>query len=259
MCRLAAYLGPEIYLARLLDDQPNSLVRQSWDPQEMNETRLNADGFGFGWYTHDQYPVKYTNILPIWSDGNLVALGRSLKSPVWLANVRSATPGQETSLANTQPFIHDQLMYLHNGYLEGFNQGVRQRFHEFLAPAIQATIRGNTDSEYLFALLQQSLQECDGQLRGCLKEGFDLLERILVGRAALLNIVLYNGSRIIACRHAMNGAVCPTLYYCTRHPDYPGAVLVTSERFSNHECWTAAPPHSMLEIKPDRPVELSSL
>lgn len=259
MCRLAAYLGPEIYLARLLDDQPHSLVRQSWDPRELNEARLNADGFGFGWYTQDRQPVKYTNILPIWSDSNLAALGQSLKSPVWLANVRSATPGQETSLANTQPFIHANIMYLHNGYLEGFNQGVRQHFHEFLAPATQAAIRGNTDSEYVFALLLQTLAECDGHLRGCLKEGFDLLERILVGRAALLNIVLFNGSRIIACRHAMNSAECPSLYYCTRHPDYPRATLLVSERFSNHDCWTEVPPHSILEIKPGRPVDVSSL
>lgn len=259
MCRLAAYLGPEIYLAPLLDGQPNSLVRQSWDPREMKEARLNADGFGFGWCTRDQHPVKYANILPIWSDTNLVALGQSLKSPVWLANIRSATPGQETSLANTQPFILGNMMYLHNGYLEGFNQGVRQRFHEFLPPEIQATIRGNTDSEYLFALLLYSLAECDGQLLSSFKEGFDLLERILIGRPALLNIVMYNGNRIVACKHAMNGAECPSLYYCTDHPDYPQATLLTSERFSNHDCWTPVPPHSILTIKPDRPVELTSL
>ena len=259
MCRLAAYLGPEIYLARLLDDQPNSLIRQSWDPREMQEAKLNADGFGFGWYTHDHRPVRYRNTLPIWSDDNLTALGQSLKSRVWLANVRSATPGQETSLTNTQPFIHEQFMFLHNGYLEGFSQEVRPRFHEFLIPKVQAEIRGNTDSEYLFALFRQTLVECDGQLPDCLKEGFDLLERILVGRTALLNVALYNGDRIIACRHAMNGADCPSLYYCTGHPDYPQATLLASERFSEHDCWRSVPPHSILMIKPDRPVELSSL
>ena len=259
MCRLAAYLGPELLLSRLLDGQPNNLERQAWDPKELNEARLNADGFGFGWYTHEQRPVRYVNILPIWSDNNLAALGQSLHSAVWLANVRSATPGQETSLTNTQPFIHDRLMFLHNGYLEGFNQGVRKRFHEFLEPDIQAGIRGNTDSEYLFALLRQTLAECDGQLMGCLKEGFELLERILVGKAALLNVVLYNGERIIACKHAMNGADCPSLYYCSAHPDFPQATLLTSERFSDHESWTAVPPHSILVIRPGRPVELTSL
>ena len=259
MCRLAAYLGPELFLSQLLDDQPNSLVRQSWDPKEMKEARLNADGFGFGWYTVDNKPVKYTNILPIWSDTNLAALGQSLKSSIWLANVRSATPGQETSLVNTQPFIHENIVYLHNGYLQGFNKGIRQRFHEFLTPGIQAAIRGNTDSEYLFALLRQTMEECDGHLIGCLKEGFESLERLLIGSPALLNIVLCNGHMIVACRHAMNGADCPSLYYCSEHPDYPGGTLVTSERFSDHDCWRLVPEHSILVIKPDRPMDLFSI
>lgn len=259
MCRLAAYLGPELLLSQLLDDQPNSLVRQSWDPKEMREARLNADGFGFAWYTEKNNPVKYSNILPIWSDTNLAALGQSLKSPIWLANVRSATPGQETSLANTQPFIHKNIVFLHNGYLQGFNEDVRQRFHQFLTPGIQAVIRGNTDSEYLFALLRQTMGECDGHFIGCLKEGFESLERILIGRPALLNIVLCNGDGIFACRHAMNGADCPSLYYCSEHPDYPGGTLVTSERFSDHDFWRPVPEHSILMIKLNTPIEFISI
>lgn len=259
MCRLAAYLGPELYLSRLLDNQPNSLIRQSWDPKEMNEARLNADGFGFGWYNDGNIPLKYTSILPIWSDTNLPALSQSLKSPVWMANIRSATPGQEISLSNTQPFIYENMMYLHNGYLKEFNAGLRQQFHEFLTPAIQATIRGNTDSEYLFALLRQTQLECDGHLLESLKECFDYLEKLITGREALLNIILYNGNIIVASRHAMNGATCPSLYYCNSHPDFPEASLVTSEMFSTHDCWKTVPEHSFVLIRPGRAIEIMSI
>ena len=259
MCRLAAYLGPELYLSQLLDNQPNSLIRQSWDPKEMNEARLNADGFGFCWYNNGNIPLKYTSIMPIWSDNNLAALGQSLKSSVWLANIRSATPGQEISLANTQPFIHENIAYLHNGYLKGFNEGLRQRFHEFLTPAVQATIRGNTDSEYLFALLRQTLVECDGQLAESFKEGFEFLERVITGHEALLNIILYDGNNVIACRHALNGSTCPSLYYCHSHPDFPDAILVTSEKFSDHDCWNIVPEHSMVLINSAASIKITSI
>lgn len=50
MCRLAAYLGPPITLARYLLDPPDNLVHQAWAPRELVYARLNADGFGFGWF-----------------------------------------------------------------------------------------------------------------------------------------------------------------------------------------------------------------
>ena len=52
MCRLAAYLGPEIPLRSFLLDFPHSLYQQSWDPKELTEARLNADGYGVAWRPH---------------------------------------------------------------------------------------------------------------------------------------------------------------------------------------------------------------
>ena len=53
MCRLAAYLGPEIPLRSFLLDFPHSLYQQSWDPKELTEARLNADGYGVAWRQRD--------------------------------------------------------------------------------------------------------------------------------------------------------------------------------------------------------------
>ncbi|MEJ2094057.1 MAG: class II glutamine amidotransferase, partial [Gammaproteobacteria bacterium] len=50
------------------------LIKQSWAPKEMAEAVLNADGFGFGWYSDINDPMIYLNTLPIWSDINLESL-----------------------------------------------------------------------------------------------------------------------------------------------------------------------------------------
>ncbi|MEJ2761028.1 MAG: ergothioneine biosynthesis protein EgtC [Gammaproteobacteria bacterium] len=254
MCRLAAYTGPEIPLCQLLLEPEHSLLVQSWGPQEMAEAVLNADGFGFGWYGDDGVPGKYINTVPMWSDVNLEALGRSLRSAMWLANVRSATPGQAVSLDNTQPFIDGGIMYLHNGYIKGFGESVRARFHEFLAPAIQAGIQGNTDSEYLFALFRQQFTSNPDPLpalRGLLASLSDLL----AGAPALVNIVVSDGQSLIACRHACNDGACPTLYYTDSHPDFPDAALLASERFSSPAAWEPVAEDTILVIAPDRTVD----
>ncbi|HBE92200.1 MAG TPA: hypothetical protein DDW55_06595, partial [Gammaproteobacteria bacterium] len=59
MCRLAAYLGPELRLEKLLIEPEHSLVKQSWAPREMLEAKLNADGYGYGWYDPEGNPLRY--------------------------------------------------------------------------------------------------------------------------------------------------------------------------------------------------------
>lgn len=259
MCRLAAYMGPDLLLHRLLQDPSHSLIEQSWAPEEMDEAKLNADGFGFGWYTADKQPAIYTNTLPIWSDINLAGLGQSLRSRIWLANVRSATPGQALSQTNTQPFLYKHYLYLHNGYLEGFSHGLKQNFFEHLSPEIQAEIQGNTDSEYIFALFKQSLRKLNGSAEQALLEALQTLDNLLNGAKGLINLIICDGKQIIACRHATNGGACPSLYYSTAHPDYPNASLLASERFASPEHWQEIAEHSILILSPENPVRSVSI
>ncbi len=248
MCRLAAYNGPPVQLNRLLTEPEHSLLKQSWAPKEMREAALNADGFGFGWYAADGMPATYTNTSPMWSDANLDGLGRSLCAGTWLANVRSATPGQSISHANTQPFKYERILFLHNGYIRDFNTERRPAFHAYLRPEIQAGIRGDTDSEYLFALLRQHLAEYDGDLKNALLACLQALPALLDGGVALVNIVVSDGEQLLACRHAVNGGECPTLYEARDVPDFPDAVLIASERFRDTEHWQPVPPHSFLVL-----------
>lgn len=235
MCRLAAYAGPPLALRRLLLEPEHSLCEQAYAPQEMVRGLLCADGYGFGWYGADSRPHIYTNALPIWSDINLPDLADSLSAPVWLANVRSATPGQAVNLANTQPFRSGSLMYLHNGYLEGFNNGLRRELHEHLDTGLSAALQGNCDSEYLFALILQHLQNTQ-DIATAITDALEDLEGLLAGRAALLGIVMSDGTKLYALRHGI-GCQPPSMYTMTNDADYPGAILIASERLTTSRSW----------------------
>ena len=258
MCRLAAYLGRNLLLHRLLDEPPNSLIKQSWAAEELREATLNADGFGFGWYLDGHTPAIYTSTLPIWSDTNLDGLGKTLDNNLWLAYVRSATPGQPLSQANTQPFQAGHFLFMHNGRIDGFNDGPRRAFHEYLDADIAAGIQGNTDSEYLFALFRQHYRQT-AETETALVNSCRTLEEILAGTAALVNIIISNGHAVFSCRHALGGDPCPSLYYTASHPSYPDAIVIASERFSAKERWRQVAPHTLLVAGPNRRMDTISL
>lgn len=257
MCRFATYLGPDISLGRFLLEPSHSLVRQAWQPREMQTALLNADGFGIGWYNQNG-PATYRNVMPIWADPNLAELGRSLERGFWVGHVRSATPGFGAGFANTQPFVDGELMFVHNGFITGFSAGVRQQLRRWLASAIEADIHGNTDSEYLFAILRQLLAEDEER---DLADALRLLQDLLNdwgAEHALLNLLLTDGSRVVALRHALD-ADCPSLYFTTDDDMFPGAQLIASEPLTETGVWQTVPPHHLLILDPDEPPQLVAL
>jgi len=259
MCRLAAYLGPAISLQQFLIDPPHSLYRQSREPRELKYAKLNADGFGFGWFDPAGQPAAYTNSAPIWADGNLPALARSLHQPLWLAEVRSATEGNPVHPLNTPPFRDARHLFAHNGFISGFHQQVRRRMLQELDPAISADILGNTDSEYLFACLRQILaDDTDLQPVRAIQRLYEQIAGMTGDLPALLNLVLVDAGGIYAARHALDHP-SPTLYYSTSDPGFPRGQLVSSERFSEDIGWREVPEHHILVLRPQQPPELLAL
>ncbi len=259
MCRLAAYLGPDITLADFLIAPVHGLMEQAWRPREMLHGTLNADGFGIGWHTADDEPAVYTSPMPIWSDTNLPHLGRALQSNLWLANVRSATPGLAVNQANTQPFYDKRWLFMHNGMLQDFVVYLRPLMRSFLSPHVEAGVVGNSDSEYLFAVLRHLLEDSSGlALHASFSALFNLLEEWLRGRQATLNFVLSNGGRLYAVRHAINHP-CPSLYYTTDDEIFPGGQIVASERLTDGMYWQPIPEHHLLILNTDAPPELVAL
>jgi glutamine amidotransferase len=235
----------------------HSLYRQSWEPEEMEDAVLNADGFGFGWVNPSKQTAIYTSTRPIWSDTNLNGLSESLFSSYWLANVRSATPGQQITQSNTHPFKIDQMLFTHNGYIENFNLQFRSLFHEILDATIQAEIQGHTDSEYLFALLRQQLLKTP-VVAEAIPAMVSTLSGIIGDKKILLNLIVGDGTNFYILRHAINGQ-CPTLYYSTGENEFPDSVLIASEALTESGKWQTFPEHSYCTISDNSAPDFSSL
>ena len=259
MCRIAAYLGETIALEKFLLEPPHSLLVQGWAPRELRYARLNADGFGFSWYGEDGRPAVYVNPAPIWTDPNLRHLGHSLSSDLWLASVRSASPGNPVNNANTQPFVDGEFLFDHNGLIDDFHIKVRQRMVADIDAAYLPSILGNTESEYLFAALRQLLDENpDLPVESALGELMQRIEDWVGDCRALLTMVISDGERLYAVRHAC-GDECPTLYYTADDETLPNAQLIASEPLTESGVWQSVPEHQILILDPEEPPELLSL
>ena len=252
MCRLAAYLGPEIPLRSFLLDFPHSLYQQSWDPKELTEARLNADGYGVAWRQRDGRMGAYAQPMAIWNDVNLPALADALTSTSWLGNVRSATPGQPVHAINTQPFAVDRVAMTHNGYLSGLAQGGRGRILSNLSDVVQSQLNGTTDSEYLFVLLRQASLDGAPDLATALAAALRIATQCTAGQAALLNVCVSDGEQLVFSRHAVERP-CPSLYLNRSHAGSPGAQWLASERFDDDAGWAEVAPHTITTLAADQP------
>ncbi len=252
MSRLVAYTGPEIRLNQLLLAPTHGFLAQASTSQQP------ADGYGIAWYDAEDIPVVYRQRLPIWLDSNLSALARSLYSDLWLAMVHHTSGHFAANLVPIQPFADDQLIFLHDGFLENFS-GLRRAVRDFLDPEIEAEIQGNTDSEHIFALLRHLLaDDAELSIEVGLAELLDLLGEWLEDCRGLLNIVVTDGERIYAARHAHNGE-CPPLYYSIDDDAFPDGQLLASERLTEAEFWLSMPRHHLLILDPEGPPELLAL
>lgn len=259
MCRIAAYLGEPIALEQFLLAPPHSLLVQGWAPRELRYARLNADGFGFSWYDDEGQPAVYVNPAPIWHDPNLPHLARALVSDLWLASVRSATPGNPVNHANTQPFVDGEYLFDHNGLIDDFHSRVRPRLCAELDPLYLQSVRGNTESEYLFALLRQLLNDNpDLPVESALGELMQRVEDWCDGSRGLMNLAVSDGERLYAVRHAW-GDDSPTLYYTTDDEAFPEAQLLASEPLTDSGLWQSVPEHQILILDPEEPPDLLSL
>lgn len=259
MCRIAAYLGTAIALDKLILEPPHSLLVQSWAPRELRYATLNADGYGFSWYNDAGRPAVYVNPGPIWSDPNLPHLAGSLVSDLWLASVRSASTGNPVNHANTQPFVDREFLFDHNGLIDNFHDQVRPNLLDDLDAAYLPSIRGNTESEYLFAALRQILnQNPELPVESALGELIQRVEDWIGGNRALLTMVVSDGERLYAVRHA-RGDDCPTLYFTADDEAFPDAQLIASEPLTESGVWQSVPEHQILILDPEEPPELLSL
>ncbi|MDJ0568316.1 MAG: ergothioneine biosynthesis protein EgtC [Pleurocapsa sp. MO_192.B19] len=251
MCRLLGYLGSSIQLDRILIKPEHSLIVQSYQPREMTAGLLNADGFGIGWYHPEEQnpPYIYRNVLPIWNDANLPQIGRYIQSNCFLGYVRSATSNLSVDIINCQPFAQQNLLFVHNGYIDDFRKTLYRPIRNNLSDFAYQRIEGTTDSEHIFALIVNELENSD---RLSLQQA---LSNTIIHLAKLsqpdeinfsANIVLSNGKELAACRYS-NREESPTLYYIKDNSLYSEAVIVASEPMFEGN-WISCPEKSIIGV-----------
>lgn len=273
MCRLLAYLGSPIIVDKLLYQPKNSLVNQSIHAKEIEEP-LNGDGFGIGWYVPEvnNEPVTFVSVNPAWSNRNLRNLAPKIQTGCFIAHVRAASVG-EVSESNCHPFQYRNLLMMHNGGVENFSL-IKRKIREPLTDELYNWIKGQTDSEHLFACLLNHLfsdpentvspesvmvafEKTFADLRTMMREAG-------IQEAAYLNMMVTDGSFFVGTRYVTDPNEEPlTLYhseggryvvedgisFMVAPEDDDHAVLIVSEKLTEEKHWTLIPANHFVVVE----------
>lgn len=302
MCRFVAYHGPPILLEELLYEPEHSIIHQSTHAHERKEP-LNGDGWGVGWYDRriSEQPGLYRTLHPAWSDDNMRHVSPLIETPLFLAHVRAASPGLPVQRLNCHPFPGGQqsddrpaeldpaergrrrLLFMHNGELGAYRQLIRKIQSE-LDDETFFSIQGSTDTEHVFAALQQVLgkRAADPTLKDLYKATVETLEFMLelkreIGEEDAVtqaNFCLSDGERIVATRYVHPFDKEPqSLYvgtaesfYCeegtfgARGPKQTGAALIASERlWDDDRIWQKVPQNHAVLVDANHRIEIQPL
>lgn len=284
MCRLLAYLGSPILMHKLIIEPKNSLINQSTNAQEIEEP-LNGDGFGIGWYNHilTDKPAIFSSITPAWNNRSLQSISPAIKSSCFFAHVRAASVG-ELSETNCHPFSYKNLIMMHNGDLGDFSK-YKRALRGKLSDELYNWIKGQTDSEHLFALFIDNLnrlkktKEISAELIAkALRETVLMVEEIKkeanVTESSYLNLVIGDGERMVGLRYVSDLNIKPlSLYYseglryeckgglCKMLPAKAEnqSTLIVSEKLSNElNDWSPVPANNFVLVYKDLSIKLES-
>jgi predicted glutamine amidotransferase len=258
-------MGTPVIVDKLLYQPKNSLVNQSIHAKEIEEP-LNGDGFGIGWYVpqlHEE-PATFVSVNPAWSNRNLRKLAPRILTECFIAHVRAASVG-EVSESNCHPFQYRQFLMVHNGGVENFSQ-IKRRIRQPLSDELYNWIKGQTDSEHLFAYLLNSLTSRNNgrvspeDVMTAFEKMFSDLKLMMkdegIHEPAYLNMVVTDGKFFVGTRYTTDPSCEPlTLYHsegaryvvedgisflaAPRDDDH--AVLIVSEKLTEESYWTLIP------------------
>jgi gamma-glutamyl hercynylcysteine S-oxide hydrolase len=199
----------------------HGLLAQSYAPRRQRHGRINADGWGVGFYPEARpgTPARWRSARPLWADPSFASVAPVMYSTCIIAAVRSATIGMPLDETAVAPFQSGRWLLSHNGVVD----------REIFGP--QPTAESVCDSAQLAAYLFELGPEQAGALVA------------KVGQRdphARLNLLLTNGERIIATR--WNDTLC-----VLRTDD---GVVIASEPYDDDPGWTDVPDHHLVDVTP---------
>jgi glutamine amidotransferase len=221
VCRHSVWLGKPRTLASLVLEPPHGLLTQSYAPRRQRHGRVNADGWGVGFWAGERpTPVRWRSARPLWTDASFASVAPVISASSILAAVRSATVGMPIEESGTAPFTDGRWLLSHNG-----------RVDRAVLPAA-AGAESTVDSAILAAHLFDRGVEATG----------DVVVSV-AGRdpSARLNLLLTDGERAVATTWG------DTLSYLA---DETGTTIA-SEPHDDDPRWVDVPDHHLLEVTPD--------
>ena len=270
MCRYAAYLGPPLVLSQLVYKPSNSLVHQAKEAMQ-SSTRINADGFGIGWYAPEisPEPAVFKDTSPMWNNRNLGSIAGKIRSSSIVAHVRSAQSYDPVMRENCHPFQRGALLWMHNGDIPGRARLTRQ-VTQAADDTLLAQIRGNTDTEMALTLfltnlagwpekpptldrLAAAMRQTVAQISGWHEEAAD-------ERALEMNFCVTDGKLLVASRFGFGDKPAPSLHwYRSAAGSAEHAACIASEPLFEGPEWHAADNGDLLLVDETREVERQRL
>ena len=244
MCRHIGYIGKNKDLNSILLKHKHSLIELAYKPKHMKEAKLNADGFGIAWKDKKKFEL-YKSYLPIWNDLNLNSISKSISSSLVIGNVRSATITENQGYFNTHPFYYKNFIFSHNGYIKDYNSVTKNRLYKNLNSKFKALIKGNTDSELIFILLMQYINDTKN-IEKSIKEVIAVIKTNY--SACMLNFILATinekGKNILFATKFAKGLKAPSLFYIKYKREY---VTISSEKL-NDKPWVDIKSNSLIKV-----------
>jgi glutamine amidotransferase len=221
MCRHIGWLGQPRSLASLILEPPHSLLVQSYAPRRQTRVRMNADGWGVGFFTPGiAEPARWRSTKPLWADGSVPSMARHLSASCIVAAVRAASPGMPIDETATAPFTDGHWLLSHNGVVD--------RSVLPLTLAAESVCDSALLAAHVFSSGPQRLGEVVASVGTLDPE-------------ARLNLLVTDGRRLLATTWG------DTLSYLV---DSTG-IAVASEPYDDDPRWIDVPDRHLVDVTPD--------
>ncbi len=262
MCRLFGLsAAPRRVTATFwLLDAPDSLAVQS---------RREPDGVGLGVFEPDGAALVHKRPIAAFEDAEFAREAREVSGATFLAHIRYASTGG-LRIENTHPFRQDGRLFAHNGVLTGLDR-LHDKLAEELGGPTEELVRGDTDSERVFALITAYARRNGGEVGRAIVDAVGWIAANLPVYA--LNLILTTPTDLWALRYPDTHP----LYVLARpagghhghrhleHASAPGtvrvrsgdladapAVVVASERMDEDPHWRPLAPGELLHVADDQ-------
>jgi glutamine amidotransferase len=218
MCRVLMYLGKPVLVDDLLYQPDQSLIKQTHNALMLE--MLNLAGFGMvAWDPgshRPEEPFSYRSPhLPIF-DRNLKTLAEKLRVTAMIAHVRGVPYNEKITLGeqNAHPFqfAGTRLALAHNGDLAHFNR-MRYSLLQYIKPEIAEKVRGNTDSEWIYALLLSRFEDPSAsldseQILAAVEETLKIIRDVRAAHeirlCSAVNLFISDGEHLVVVRYTFD-------------------------------------------------------